>query len=109
MQVNMLDAKNRLSRLVQAVLDGEEVILARNGEPVARITRYMPAKAPRQPGAFRGLIRMSPDWDSAETNREIAAQFEAAPIEPPAARAAEARQPRTRYRVARQRARARTR
>jgi prevent-host-death family protein len=109
MQVNMLDAKNRLSRLVQAVLDGEEVILARNGEPVARITRYLPAKAARKPGAFRGLIRMAPDWDSAETNREIAAQLEAAPIEPQAVRAPKARQLRARYRVARRRTRSRAR
>ena len=109
MQVNMLDAKNRLSRLVQAVLDGEEVILARNGDPVARITRYRPTKAARNPGAFKGLIRMSPDWDSAETNREIAAQLEAAPIEPQAARAPKAQQPRARYRAARRRTRSRAR
>ncbi len=109
MQVNMLDAKNRLSRLVQAVLDGEEVILARNGEPVARITRYLPTKSPRKPGALRGLIRMSPDWDSAETNREIAAELEAAPIEPQTARPPKAQQPRARYRAVRRRARSRVR
>ena len=106
MQVNMLDAKNRLSRLVQAVLDGEEVILARNGEPVARITRYLPAKARRTPGAFKGRIRMAPDWDSVETNRQIAAHLESAPIEPQDSHAA-APQERARYRARRGRSRAR--
>ena len=36
MQVNMHDAKTHLSKLVQAVLDGEQVILARNGEAATR-------------------------------------------------------------------------
>ena len=45
MQVNMHDAKTRLSKLVQAALDGEEVVIARNGKPVARITRYAPARS----------------------------------------------------------------
>ncbi len=38
MQVNMLEAKNALSRLVAAAERGEDVILARDGKPVARIT-----------------------------------------------------------------------
>jgi prevent-host-death family protein len=37
MQVNILEAKNRLSRLVKSVQAGEEVIIANRGEPVARL------------------------------------------------------------------------
>ncbi len=37
MQVNMLEAKNQLSRLVKAALAGEEVIIANHGVPVARL------------------------------------------------------------------------
>lgn len=75
MQVNILEAKNSLSRLVSAVERGEEVVLARNGKPVAKIVRYQlpPAKPP---GTMRGRIRVSPDWNSAETNAAIAAEFE---------------------------------
>jgi prevent-host-death family protein len=37
MQVNILDAKNRLSELVRSVRKGKEVIIANRGEPVARL------------------------------------------------------------------------
>ncbi|MGI9047276.1 MAG: type II toxin-antitoxin system Phd/YefM family antitoxin [Burkholderiales bacterium] len=50
MQVNMLDAKNRLSSLVVAAEQGEEIILARGGIPVARIIKYEKPKV-KPPGA----------------------------------------------------------
>jgi prevent-host-death family protein len=71
MQVNMHDAKTRLSKLVQAALDGEEVVIARNGKPVARITKYAPAKFKRKPGSLKGKIWFADDWDSPETRRMI--------------------------------------
>ena len=37
MQVNILEAKNRLSKLIRSVQAGEEVIIANRGEPVARL------------------------------------------------------------------------
>jgi prevent-host-death family protein len=37
MQVNVLDAKSQLSKLVKAALEGEEVIIARNGEPMVKL------------------------------------------------------------------------
>ncbi len=43
MQVNILEAKNRLSRLIKSVRAGEEVVIANRGEPVARL---VPAGAP---------------------------------------------------------------
>jgi prevent-host-death family protein len=75
MQVNMLDAKNSLSRLVAAAERGEEVLLARDGKPVARLLRYQAPKV-KPPGAWRGKVKISPDWDTPETNAEIAALFE---------------------------------
>ncbi len=39
MLVNMLEAKNRLSSLVAAAEQGEEIVLARNGIPVAKIVK----------------------------------------------------------------------
>lgn len=75
MQVNMLEAKNTLSRLVAAAERGEDVILARDGKPVAKIVRYQPPSV-KQPGAWKGKAKVSPDWDSPETNAEIAALFE---------------------------------
>ena len=75
MQVNMLDAKNSLSRLVAAAERGEDVVLARDGKPVARLLRYQAPKV-KPPGAWRGKVKVSPDWDSPKTNAEIAALFE---------------------------------
>lgn len=37
LQVNLYEAKTRLSRLVQAALDGEEVLIARAGQPAVRL------------------------------------------------------------------------
>ena len=37
MQVNILDAKNRLSQLIKSAQAGEEVVIANRGEPVARL------------------------------------------------------------------------
>ena len=37
MQVNIFEAKNRLSQLIRSVQAGEEVVIANRGEPVARL------------------------------------------------------------------------
>ena len=37
MQVNMLDAKNQLSKLVKAAVDGENVVIASNGKPLVKL------------------------------------------------------------------------
>ncbi len=70
MQINMLDAKNKLSRLVAAAEQGEEVILARDGVPVAKIVKYDKPKV-KPPGAWRGMVTPSSDWNSAETNAAV--------------------------------------
>ena len=51
MQVNILQAKNRLSELVRAVQAGEEVVIANRGKPVARL---VPAQEPPSPPARVG-------------------------------------------------------
>ncbi len=74
MQVNMLDAKSKLSSLVAAALQGEEVILARDGVPVAKIVKYDLPKL-QAPGAWRGLVPVSADWNTPETNAEVERLF----------------------------------
>ncbi len=74
MQVNMLDAKNRLSSLVAAAEQGEDVIIARGGVPVARIVKYSQPKV-KPPGAWKGLVRVSKGWNSAETNAMVERMF----------------------------------
>ena len=60
---NIPEAKTQLSALIEEVLKGNEVILAKAGKPVARIVPYERVGRPRVPGAMRGEIRMAPNFD----------------------------------------------
>ncbi len=74
--VNMHDAKSQLSKLVDAVEKGEvdEVIIARNGRPAARLISMRPgAKVERQIGLAKGLF-VAPQDPHADDS-EIAALF----------------------------------
>jgi prevent-host-death family protein len=73
--VNIHEAKTHLSRLLAAVEDGEEVIIARNGRPVARLVGVATATSARRPGVDRGRIRYADDLD-APLPVEIAREFE---------------------------------
>ena len=76
MQINIHDAKSKLSALLISVENGDDVVIARAGKPVARLVPYV--KAPG--GMLLGLARSSalhiPD-DAAlsEMDREVAAMF----------------------------------
>jgi len=52
MQVNMLEAKNQLSRLVKAAQDGEEVVIAHRGVPAVRLVPINPADQVPDPVAW---------------------------------------------------------
>lgn len=62
-QINIYEAKAHFSQLIQDALDGEEVVIARAGKPVARLVPYRPPAAARQPGAWRGRVRIGSDFD----------------------------------------------
>ena len=62
-QVNVHQAKTHLSRLIERVETGEEIILARAGRPVARLVPFAPRREPRVPGAWRGRVDIAPDFD----------------------------------------------
>jgi prevent-host-death family protein len=70
--VNMHEAKSDLSRLVGQALAGEEVIIARAGTPVVRLT---PLRQARVPGSAKGLVRIEPTFYD-PLPEEIAAAFE---------------------------------
>lgn len=53
MEVNVYAAKTHLSRLIDQVNAGEEVVITRHGRPVARLVPAQPAK-PRKPGLLEG-------------------------------------------------------
>jgi len=62
-QVNIHEAKTQLSRLLKKVAEGEEVVIARNGEPVARLVPVEPPRKKRILGQYAGEIWISPDFD----------------------------------------------
>lgn len=61
--VNMHEAKTNLSKLVKRAAAGEEIILAKAGEPVAKIVAYTPTAVPRVPGRMKGQIKILPGFD----------------------------------------------
>lgn len=73
--VNMLEAKSTLSRLVEAVESGREheIVLARNGRPVARIVPIESQPPHLRIGVARGRFEVPDDIDA--HNAEVLALF----------------------------------
>jgi prevent-host-death family protein len=56
-------AKARLSALVERAAAGEEVVITKDGKPMAKLVAYRPKKAPkRKPGGWEGKVWMAPDF-----------------------------------------------
>lgn len=62
--VNMHEAKTHLSRLVDEVAAGAEVVIAKAGKPVARLVPLANASRARKPGYLKGRIRIAADFDA---------------------------------------------
>lgn len=71
-QVNVYEAKTQLSRLLDQVAVGEDVVIARAGRPVARLVPYARTTTPRQPGAWRGRVEVADDFDVLPADIEAA-------------------------------------
>ena len=72
---NIHEAKTHLSRLIERLAAGEEIVIAKAVKSVAKLVRFMENKEPRRAGSLKGKIWLAPDWDSDETNEEIARLF----------------------------------
>jgi len=62
--VNVHEAKTHLSRILDRVAAGEEIILAKGGKPVARIVPLETEDRPRVPGTYAGRIEIAPDFEA---------------------------------------------
>ncbi len=62
--INIEKAQEQLSRLVERVIEGEEVIITKVGEPVAKLTRWQPARKTRKFGTAKGKIKILPGFDN---------------------------------------------
>lgn len=62
--VNVHEAKTHLSRLLEQVEDGADIVIARAGEPVARLVPVAHGQTARKPGFLKGRIRIAADFDA---------------------------------------------
>jgi prevent-host-death family protein len=72
--VNIHAAKTHLSRLVDEVAAGEEIVIAKAGKPLARLVPFTTAREPRQPGLMKGKLWIAEDFDE-PLPEEIMAAF----------------------------------
>ncbi len=70
--VNVHEAKTNLSRLLAQVEAGEEVVIARNGKPVARLVSVK-TRGKREFGSMKGLIKLDDSFFDPLPEEELAA------------------------------------
>jgi prevent-host-death family protein len=67
------EAKSRLFKLIEHALSGEEVIIAKVGQPVVRLVPIQADDSPRVGGQWKGRVRIAEDFDALPD--DIAAAF----------------------------------
>jgi prevent-host-death family protein len=73
--VNIHEAKTHLSRLLERVSEGEEIVIARAGRPVARLVPAGERPERREPGSAAGRVVVGEDFD-APLPEEVLETFE---------------------------------
>lgn len=74
-QFNIHDAKTNLSQIIERVERGEEIIISRAGNPVAKVVPLTRRTDRAGRGSLRGKLAAADDWDSDEVNEAIARDF----------------------------------
>lgn len=70
--MNVHQAKTELSKLLKEIERGREVVIARNGEPVAKLVPFTPPGAKRiRVDTWKGRIHVSPDFDAPLSDAEL--------------------------------------
>ena len=73
-QVNMHEAKSRLSELGELVWKGEKVVIAKAGKPYLDLLPHREIPSTRKPGRLKGKIKIASDFD--QTSDELIKTFE---------------------------------
>lgn len=60
---NIHQAKTNLSKLIEKTSKGEEVIIAKAGKPVAKLSPYKEELKPRKPGLWKGKVWVADNFD----------------------------------------------
>nr|BFE63497.1 hypothetical protein GCM10020063_080230 [Dactylosporangium thailandense] len=72
---NIHDAKTNLSRIIDRVEHGEEIVISRAGTPVAKVVPLNRRVNRTGRGSLAGRLTMAEDWDSSDVNDAIARDF----------------------------------
>ena len=62
-KINIHQAKTHLSRLVEDVASGTEILIAKGGRPMARLVPLRRDETPRRPGLLKGKLKISEEFD----------------------------------------------
>jgi prevent-host-death family protein len=73
--INIYEAKTQLSKLVEKAAAGTDVIIARGGKPVARLTRLQARQRKIRFGLLKGKVKVAKDFD-APLSDDMLGQFE---------------------------------
>ena len=73
MEVSVADAKSNLSKLLEAVEQGEKILITRHGKPVATLTQPQQPETKPVLGSAAGQIEYQEGWDAPMTNDELEA------------------------------------
>ncbi len=73
--VNIHEAKTQFSKLVEAVMRGDEIVIAKAGKPAAKLVPISTEKPARIFGLLKGKVTIAPDFD-APLPDEVLAAFE---------------------------------
>jgi prevent-host-death family protein len=65
---NIHETKTNLSKLIEYVLQGNELVIAKAGKPVVKLIAYKEKQLPRKPGGLKGKIKISHDFDKMPLN-----------------------------------------
>jgi len=63
-QVNIYEAKSKLSKLINQAIAGDEIIIAKSGKPVAKLVPFEKPILNRKPGSAKGKIVIADDFDA---------------------------------------------
>jgi antitoxin (DNA-binding transcriptional repressor) of toxin-antitoxin stability system len=74
MQVNMHEAKTKLSALGEKAWQGEKIVIAKAGKPYLDLLPHKEARRQRTPGRYKGQIHMAEDFD--QTPDDVILAFE---------------------------------
>lgn len=73
--VNIKEAEAHLARLLEQVASGTEVIIAKEGKPMARVSRIEERKSKIRFGVLKGKVKISDDFD-APLPEDLLSEFE---------------------------------